>query len=107
MKKVRLIEGTDKWDIYQKKRDFIANVILKSINLKTYEFNMFKIAEAQALNISVIVQTGYYIVVNYNNAENHNIDQSLLYREKRDATIDYILEDNCRYEEFVENWTLC
>ncbi len=105
MKKKDFVTPSIEWDEYQNKVDFIQHVISKSLSLEVSQFNTVKIAEAQALNIPVIAQTPYYIVANYNDAyTNVDVDQGLLYKEKVDATIDYILGDSCIYEQFVENW---
>ena len=114
MKKVGLIKYSEEWEILYEKKSFIYHIISTSLHLEMMQLNEVITNEnnanmAQGIYLDGPIQgyikNTYDILLDYNNnAVNHNVDSTLLFQEKRDATIDYILENDCRYEEFVENW---
>ena len=116
MKKAGLIKYSEEWCDYHDKSSVVNSVINKSLNLEVAQRNEAIYAEIQGVivnedyttfpgPIQEYMKNANTILLDYNNnAVNHNIDSALLYQEKMNATIDYILEDDCRYEEFVENW---
>lgn len=114
MKKAGLVKYSEEWYDYHDKRSLIGHVITQSLKLEAKQLNDIiyvqmgeKIANGMPIDDPAIYysENEYSIILNYNNnTANHNIELKSLYQEKRDVTIDYILENECRYDEFVENW---